>query len=113
MKRKLNLRHLLLLIVLCITASETYAQSRQHYLPENGFYVLVSNKNNKYDTLVQFYTDDQQLIYEETVHAKNFNLNKKKVLRCLNFCLTKALLAWNYKKEVLRDKNWLASTLHK
>src|ERR1700754_2503479 len=112
MKRKLNLRHLLVLFVLFISASTAYAQSKLNDLPEKGFYVLITNKDSMHVTTVQFYNDEQQLIYEEKLQGRKLNLGKKKVRRSLNSCLTKALLAWNYKKEVLLDKNWVAATVH-
>jgi hypothetical protein len=112
MKRKLNIRHLLFLLVFFITISKTHAQSRQPYLPDSGFYVLINNKNNMNETKLQFYNDDQQLIYQEIIYNKKLNLRRKKVLRCLNLCLTKAMLAWNDKKEVLQNKGWLADILN-
>jgi hypothetical protein len=112
MKRKLNIRHLLFLLVFFISVSETRAQSRQRYLPDSGFYVLINNKNNMNETTVQFYNDDRQLIYQEIIYKKKLNLSRKKVLRCLNQCLTKAMLAWNYKKEALQNKYWLAGILN-
>jgi hypothetical protein len=112
MKRKLNLRHLLFLFILFISVSAVHAQSRPNDLPEKGFYVLINNKDSVNATTVQFYNDEQQLIYEEKVSGKKLNLDRKKVRRSLNSCLSKALLAWNYKKEVQLDKNWVAATIH-
>lgn len=109
MKSKLNLRHLLFLFILLITASAAHAQSG---LPEKGFYVLINNKDSMKVTTVQFYNDEQQLIYEERLQGKKLNLDRKKVRRSLNSCLSKALLAWNYKKEVLLNKNWVAAMVH-
>jgi len=112
MKRKLNLRHLLFLFVLLMPALAVHAQAKLNDLPEKGFYVLISNKDSVNATTVQFYNDEEQLIYEEKVHGKKLNLSRKKVRLSLNSCLSKALLAWNYKKEVLLDKNWVAVTMH-
>ncbi|MEN0055258.1 MAG: hypothetical protein AAGC65_16405 [Mucilaginibacter sp.] len=106
MKSKLNLRHLLFFFILLITASVARAQSES---PEKGFYVLINNKDSMSVTTVQFYNDEQQLIYEERLQGKKLNLDRKKVRRLLNSCLSKALLAWNYKKEVLLNKNWVAT----
>jgi hypothetical protein len=113
MKRKLNLRHLVFLFVLLISVSAAHAQVKQNDLPEKGFYVLINNKDSANATTVQFYNDNQQLIYEEKLMGRKLNLDRKKVRRSLNSCLNKALLAWNYKKEVLLDKNWVAVTMHK
>jgi hypothetical protein len=110
MKRKLNIRHLLFLLVFFITTiSKTHAQSRQPYLPDSGFYVLINNKNNMNETKLQFYNNDQQLIYQEIIYNKKLNLRRKKVLRSLNLCLTKAMLTWNDRKEALQNKGWLAT----
>ncbi|MDN3549850.1 hypothetical protein [Mucilaginibacter aquaedulcis] len=112
MERKLNLRHLLLFCGLFISASAVHAQNKANELPETGFYVLVNNKDSMRVTIVQFYNDEKQLIYEEKVQGRKLKLNNKKVRESLNSCLNKALLAWNYKKEVLLDKKWVAATVH-
>lgn len=100
-----------MVILALLFASTGNAQSRSACIPKTGYWVLISNINVKKATTVQFYTDANQLIYEEFVKDKKLNLNRLKTLRCLRKGLDSALIAWNQQKKAQYDKNWIAANL--
>jgi len=84
------------------------AQSRSACVPKNGYWVLVSNVNVKNVTTVQFYNEENQLMYEEVVRDHKVNINSLKTLRCLKKGLDTVLVAWNQQKKALYNKDWVA-----
>jgi len=84
------------------------AQSRSACVPKNGYWVLVSNVNVKNVTTVQFYNEENQLMYEEVVRDHKVNINRLKTLRCLKKGLDTVLVAWNQQKKALYNKDWVA-----
>jgi len=71
---------------------------RKNFIPEKGFWQLVSNVHIKKNTQVQFYDDSLRLIYEETVTGVRMNVKRKKTLQSLKAGLEKAIIAWNETK---------------
>ncbi|WP_345955957.1 hypothetical protein [Mucilaginibacter sp. PAMB04168] len=72
---------------------------------------MVGNKNVKKVTTVQFYSIENQLIYQEEVRNQKINVNRLKTLRCLKKGLDPALIAWNLEKQAIYNKNWMAVNL--
>ncbi|WP_345951986.1 hypothetical protein ABDD95_11225 [Mucilaginibacter sp. PAMB04274] len=87
------------------------AQSRAECISSNGYRVLVGNKNVKKVTTVQFYSIENQLIYQEEVRNQKININRLKTLRCLKKGLDSALIALNLEKQAIHNKNWMAVNL--
>ena len=100
------------ILALSIISNSVYSQKKS-YIPEEGFWVLVSNVHEQKITTVQFYTNDRRLIYEEKVTGVKFKLNRRKTLLHLKEALGKAITAWNEKGEMLRDKNWVSMLVKK
>jgi predicted membrane-bound mannosyltransferase len=84
------------------------SQKRMKYIPEHGFWQLVSNIHEDNFTIVRFYNDNKELIHEEKLMVK-LHPEKIKTLRYLKKELDKALLAWNRQKQPLPDKGWIVS----
>jgi hypothetical protein len=95
------------------TVVEAKSQSRGECIPENGYWVLVSNLKVKNVTTVRFYTNEHHLIYEETVRNHKMDLKRLKTLRCLKRGLDSALIAWNQMKQPLFTKDWVAVNMKK
>jgi hypothetical protein len=83
-------------------------QFKKSYIPDNGYWVLVSNIHVKKVTTVQFYNLEHQLIYEEVIKDQKMDLKRVKTLRCLKKGLETALLAWNQQKKAIYNKDWVA-----
>ncbi len=113
MKKSISLLAATFAVIFFLSVSGTHAQSSGKFHQDKGYFVLVSNLGVKNATTVQFYTNDNTLIYEEQVTGVKFNLNRKKVINMLNDGLEKAIIAWNEKPEFQKDKNWITSTARK
>ena len=94
--------------MLQLSSVSASAQSRSACVPKNGYWVLVSNVNVKNVTTVQFYNEENQLMYEEIVRGQKMNINRLKTLRCLKKGLDTVLVAWNQQKKALYNKDWVA-----
>lgn len=93
MKKKIILMaSVLLLSTICL---EAVAQKKNDYVPEKGFWQLISNKHDKKTVTVQFYNEDKVLMYEETLHAR-LNVNRKKTRRELCEALSEAYKSWSF-----------------
>lgn len=95
---------------LSIISRSGYAQ-KKNPLPEKGFWQLVSNTNEKKNTLVQFYDNSSNLIYEERVTGVRMNIKRKKTLLHLKVALEKAMAVWDETKETKYNNGLLASIL--
>src|SRR3982751_1091980 len=78
-----NMKRILLITVLtsvmAILSISCFAQNKLSWVPEKGHWMLVSNIHNKKTITVQFYNEDNALIYEETLNNVRLNPNRKKV----------------------------------
>ncbi len=99
------------LLLISAFAPQVNAQSRTECLSPDGYWVLVSNKNTKNVTTVQFYNAENSLIYQEEIRDQKVNINRIKTLRCLKKGLDSALLAWNLEKQAVYNKSWVAINL--
>jgi hypothetical protein len=92
------------------------AQTRADWMPDEGFWQVVSNANDKQPNdkqtvLVQFFGFHEQLIYEERLDASDFNPHKRRTRLLLNECLRSALSASAKNKEVLMDQGWVSARM--
>ena len=97
MKKSSRSFRIAVLLALLFISSASFAKSKKSTIPITGFWQLVTNKNEKNTTLIQFYTDEKVLIAEETITGTRLNTKKKKVLLQLNDKLEKAIIAWDEK----------------
>lgn len=81
---------------------------KKNIIPVEGFWVLESNVHNNKSTIIRFYTDKSVLIYEETVNNCRLNINRKKNVLNLNKGLEEAIVAWDNKKDVLKNGDMMA-----
>ena len=98
------------IIAVCtfLMISSSINAQKKNYIPAEGFWVLESNVHNKKSTTIRFYTNSSVLIYEEIVNNCRLNINRKKNLIDLNKGLEEAMIAWNNKKDVLKNGNMMA-----
>jgi hypothetical protein len=101
----------LAIIGFTLVSHPSSAQLKNIIIPENGYWQLVTNKTDKNITLVQFYTGNKELIYEEKVNGRHFNLKTKKNLLLLKEGLEKAINEWKEKREVITNQQWIANAL--
>jgi hypothetical protein len=106
----------ILLLSTWIAPGKASAQVRADWMPEEGFWQVVSTANTKQpnDTptvLVQFFGFHEQLIYEERLDARDVNPHKRRTRLLLNECLRAALSASAKNKEVLMDQGWVSARM--
>ncbi|MEO7314443.1 MAG: hypothetical protein ABIW47_04620 [Ginsengibacter sp.] len=104
---KNSLKFIIAVCTFLLISSSINAQ-KKNVIPAEGFWVLESNVHNKKSTIIRFYTDKSVLIYEETVNNCRLNINRKKNVLDLNKGLEEAMVAWNNKKDVLKNGDMMA-----
>lgn len=99
---------LVLLTILLVTASFTaQAQPKKETpTPRDGFWVVETAPKSRQCT-VRFYTNDQKLVYEETVN-RSLNIARRQTKRQLNVALEQAMFVWNATHKVPADRQWVA-----
>lgn len=105
--KKLNSLLVLFLVISALT-NDVKAQRNARWVAENGFWEVITYKNDPSTCTVQFYNLHSKLIYEEKLTGKSIDLHKKRICRILNRTLHKALLASVDQKIPLQDKQWVA-----
>ena len=94
---------LLSLISIGSFAQLPFQQERRPIFPswvsEKGYWVVESNIHSPLNHVVSFYTNDNQLIYKETLTDIKLNPEKRKVKLKLKKILESAVLAQENKKD--------------
>jgi hypothetical protein len=98
MKKKLL--NALALPLFIFFASQTHAQSKTNFIPEKGYWQLVSNIHDGKTVTVKFYSEQNELIYEETILNTRINPDRKKVRKQLYYALQDAYKQWAFNKQV-------------
>ncbi|MBD2700200.1 hypothetical protein IC229_06110 [Spirosoma sp. BT702] len=75
-------------------------------LPRDGFWVVESQPKSKQCT-VRFYTENQTLIYQETINCR-LNIARARVKRQLNAALEQAMFVWNATHKMPTERQWVA-----
>lgn len=92
-------------------ASAQAQQARESISPREGFWVVESQPKSR-ECTVRFYTNDQKLIYEETINQK-LNIARKQTKRQLNIALEQAMFVWNATHQVPTDRQWVSIRFEK
>lgn len=73
-------------------------QSSPRWLSDKGYWVIEGNINQPLDHIIRFYTNDNVMIYKETVTGMKLNPQKRKVRMKLKKVLETSLVAWEKKQ---------------
>jgi hypothetical protein len=73
------------------------AQKTGDWIPENGFWEVISNDNDRRQATVRFYDLAGHLVYTEHLTGITIDVKKKKTCRVLNETLQTALAAAGYR----------------
>lgn len=83
------------------------AQAKKELLtPRNGFWVVETPAKSR-QCIVRFYTDEKELIYEETVN-RCLKIARRQTKRQLNVALDQALFVWNATHKIPTDRQWVS-----
>ncbi|GAB4047497.1 hypothetical protein [Spirosoma litoris] len=90
----------------------TRAQTKQEQpVAKDGFWVVETAPKSQ-QSIVRFYTNEQTLIYEETVE-RNLNIARLQTKRQLNVALEQAMFVWNATHKIPTDRQWVAVQFEK
>ncbi len=100
MKKILNFLSVVIVLnlALAVTANAQDEQPIKHknpsWLPEEGYWVVTSNKERPRSNEVNFYTSNNQLIYTEKIEGVKLNIQKTKVKKQLKKAFDQAYKMW-------------------
>ncbi|GAB4011801.1 hypothetical protein GCM10028808_26270 [Spirosoma migulaei] len=101
-------------IALVFTTSSFAAQAqttKEQPVAKDGFWVVETAPKSD-QSIVRFYTNEQKLIYEETV-ARKLNLARRQTKQQLNVALDQAMFVWNATHKLPTDRQWVAVQFEK
>lgn len=102
-----HFRILLIALLLSTASLPTSAQtSKLPVTPREGFWVVEWMPRSKQCT-VRFYTNKQELIYEETIDRR-LNIARRQTKQSLNVALDQAMYVWNATHKAPTDRQWVA-----
>lgn len=99
-------------ILLLVASFTTQAQTRKESLVAHEGFWVIETPSKRHQCIVRFYTDDQKLIYEETVN-RCLNITRRQTKRQLNVALEQAMFVWNATHKVPADRQWVAVRFNK
>ncbi|WP_157579266.1 hypothetical protein [Spirosoma montaniterrae] len=103
-----KLRPILIATLFVLATVTTYAQSkRAPIVAREGFWVTETPAKGQY-TIVRFYTNQNQLVYEETIERR-LNIARQQTKRQLNTALEQAMFVWNATHKVPTERQWVAA----
>ncbi|QHW01090.1 hypothetical protein [Spirosoma endbachense] len=101
-------------VAIMLVASSFAAKAQMKSEPpvaKEGFWVVETPAKSRQCT-VKFYTNDQRLIYEETVN-RSLNIKRLQTKRLLNIALEQAMFVWNATHQIPTDRQWVAVRFEK
>ena len=98
MKKKFLATAFFGLVLFC--SLQSFAQKKQNYIPEKGYWQLVTNIHDKKTVTVQFYEEGGAMIYKETLTNARMNPSHKKVRRQLYYALKDAYQQWTLNRQI-------------
>jgi len=79
----------------------------------NGYWIIESNVHVKDLTIVRFYNNANEQIYEEKLNNVALNIQRKKTVKQLNAALDKAMESWIATHKMPKEKNLVAAIIKK
>lgn len=101
-------------IVIAATGFKATAQSTAKtpkWISDKGYWVLEDNKKGNSFSVINFYNNDNQLVYREKLIGTSLNINKKKTLMKLKDALEASIVAWDEKHTLREDEAIVAKVL--
>jgi hypothetical protein len=95
-----------------------FAQKKQQpglpkWLSEKGYWIIESNIKTPQNSIVYFYTNENELMYKEKIEGIKINLKKRKVLLNLKKVLEQSIISWEEQHVLKEDEKLLATGLKK
>lgn len=94
---------LLTLTIACLGLAGLAQQKKGKSEGINGYWVIENSIKSPKQSVVYFYTAENQLVYKETVAGRKLNISRPKICRRLNAVLEQSLLAWKNNRAMKDD----------
>ncbi|MBW4890979.1 hypothetical protein KXQ82_14725 [Mucilaginibacter sp. HMF5004] len=79
------------ILILVLAGIAGFAKAQKVQAPQNGYWVVESNKHTPKQSIVKFYNLDNVLIHQENVSGKKVKVNNNRTRQALNNTLQLAL----------------------
>lgn len=89
-----------ILFIAVFAATQMFAQNKPDFVPEKGYWQLVSNVKNKKNVTVRFFNSNNEMIYEETLTNAKMNPERRKVRRQLYYAFQDAYNQWALSQKI-------------
>jgi hypothetical protein len=93
------------------TAQNQSSTKTPKWISDKGYWVLEDNKKGNSFSVINFYNNDNQLVYREKLIGTSLNINKKKTLMKLKDALDASIVAWEEKHTLKEDEAIVAKVL--
>jgi hypothetical protein len=108
----------LAITVLSFLSGYAFTQDRTRtpdWVSDKGYWVLESNTHSPLEHIIWFYTNDNTLVYKETLSGVKLDPSKRKVKMKLKRALEDMILVWEKKKgpEPVEETALLRNVLYK
>jgi hypothetical protein len=102
-------------MAICLFSISSFAQSEKQETPrwvsDKGYWVVENNVKDPLNHIIRFYTNDDVMIYKETLNGVRLNTNRTKVKMKLKKVLEASAIAWEQKKVSEEEKQYLSAIL--
>ena len=110
-----QIKNLIAILFFTFIASAAFAQKEKNtpapWVSDKGYWVIESNVKTPLQHILRFYTNEDVLMYTETLNGVRLNPNKKKVKMQLKQALETSAIAWQRNKKAEADKDYVAAVL--
>ncbi|MEO6731082.1 MAG: hypothetical protein ABIN01_07680 [Ferruginibacter sp.] len=116
--KKIRKISLLLLLIGCVSMVNAQATERNtspkspKWVSDKGFWVIETNIKTPRHSIVHFYTNEKQHVYQEQVDNVVLNVKKRRTLMKLKRVLDKVMYEWQT-NDVVEDQKQLIAVLGK
>ncbi len=101
--------------VFTLTGLASFSQESKMPVPkwvsEKGYWVIENNVHDPLNHIIRFYTNDDELMYKETLSGVRLNPEKRKVRMKLKKVLESSVIAWEKKKMTEEEKQYVLAIL--
>ncbi|MDI3321954.1 hypothetical protein [Pinibacter soli] len=112
------MKKMLLILAIVVTATGFKASAQDEsaaktpkWISDKGYWVLEDNKKGNSFSVINFYNNENQLVYREKLIGTSLNINKKKTLMKLKDALDASIVAWEEKHTLREDEAIVAKVL--
>ena len=81
------------------------------WVPQDGYWVVETNKHNLKSSIIYFYNDNNEVVYKENVESMIIKTKKRSVKMNLKNVLDRSLLAYNIQHKTAENEMLVANLI--